>query len=89
MKETLEQPPAPPGHMIYNNLLESEDYTDVGKVVSNGSVHLVQQTAAVAWIVASGMEYCMSVCYLMSKINIVSSYRSELEGILRSLKHLE
>ena len=47
-KEALEQPPAPPGHMIYSNLLESGDYIDVGKVASDGSVHLLQQTAAVA-----------------------------------------
>ena len=31
-----------PGHMIYSNLLESEDYIDVGKVASDGLVHLVQ-----------------------------------------------
>ena len=39
-KEVLEQPPAPPGYMIYNNLLESGDYIDVGKVASNGLVTL-------------------------------------------------
>ena len=88
-EEILEQPPAPPGHMIYNNLLESEDCINVGKVASNGLVHLVQQTAAAAWIVASCMEYCMSACYLIAKINAVSSYRSELEGIFWSLKHLK
>ena len=49
--------PAPPGHMIFNNLLESGDYIDVGKVASDSSVHLVQQTAAAAaWVVASGTE---------------------------------
>ena len=75
--------------MIYNNLLESGDYIDVGKVASIGPVHLTQQTAAVAWIVASGTEYCMLTCYLMANINAVLSYRSELEGIVWSLKHLE
>ena len=75
--------------MIYNNLLESEDYMDVGKVASDGSVHLVQQTAAAASIVASGTEYSMSACYLMANINAVLSYRAELEGVFRSLKHLE
>ena len=39
-KEVLEQPPAPPGYMIYNNLLESGDYIDVGKVASDGLVTL-------------------------------------------------
>ena len=75
--------------MIFNNLLESGDYIDVEKVASDGSVHLVQQTAAAAWVVASGTEYSMSACYLMANINAVSSYRSELEGVFRSLKHLE
>ena len=75
--------------MIYSNLLESEDYIDVGKAVSDGLVHLVQQTAAAAWIVALGTDFCMSAYYLMTNINAVSSYRSEVEGIFQSLKHLE
>ena len=75
--------------MINNNCLESGDYIDVGKVASDGSVHLVQQTAAAAWVVASGTEYSMSACYLMANINAISSYRSELEGVFLSLKHLE
>ena len=88
-KEDLEQPPAPPGYIIFNNFLESGDYIDVWKVASDGSVHLVQQTAAAAWVVASGTDYSMSACYLMANINAVSSYRPELERVFRSLKHLE
>ena len=87
--EDLEQSPVPPGHMIYNNLLESGDYIDVGKVAGDGLVHLVQQTAAAAWIVASDTEYITSACYLMANINAVSSYRAELEGVFQSLKHLD
>ena len=64
--------------MIYINLLESEDYIGVVKVASNGLVHLAQQKAAAAWIVASSTEYCMSACYLVANVNIVSSYRFEL-----------
>ena len=75
--------------MIYNNLLKSGDYIDVGKVASDGSVHLVQQIAAAAWIVASGTKYSMLAYYLMANINAVSSYRADLEGVFQSLKHLE
>ena len=80
-KKVLEQPQAPPGHMIYNNLLESGDYIDIGKVAIDSSVHLVQQTAVTTWIVVSGTEYCMYACYLMANINAVLSYRSKFEGI--------
>ena len=75
--------------MIYNNLLKSGDYIDVGKVASDGSVHLVQQIAAAAWIVASGTKYSMLAYYLMANTNAVPSYRSDLEGVFPSLKHLE
>jgi hypothetical protein len=84
-KKVLKQPPASPGYIIYSNLLELE----LGKVASNGSVHLLQQTVATAWIVVSGTEYCMSACYLIANISLVSSYRSELNGIFWSLKHLK
>ena len=87
--EALEQLLAPSGYMIYNNLLDSVDYIDVGKVASDGSLHHLQQTATAAWMVVSGTEYYMLECYLMANINLVSAYRSELEGIFRSLKHLE
>ena len=87
--EDLEQPPAPPGHMIHNNLLESGDYIDVGKVASDGLVYFIQQRAAAAWIVAYGTECSILACYLMENINTESSYRVELEGVFWSLKHLE
>ena len=84
-KKVPKQPPASPGYIIYSNLLELE----LGKVASNGSVHLLQQTVAAAWIVVSGTKYCIPACYLMANISLVSSYRSELNGIFRSLKHLK
>ena len=52
--QCAEQTPTPPGYMVCNNLLESGDYIDVGQVASDSSVHLLQQTATLAWIVASG-----------------------------------
>ena len=70
-------------------LLESGNYIDVGKMAGDGLVHLVQKTVAAAWIVASGTECSMSDCYLIANINAVSSYRLELKCVFRSLKHLE
>ena len=40
--EVLDLPPAPPGYIMYDNLLAVGDCIDVGKVVSGGLVHLLQ-----------------------------------------------
>ena len=78
---------APPGYVTHDSLgtVEGEKIVDG----SDGSVHLVQQTAAAAWLIAKGPDQYLSACFLLTDINSVSSYRSELEGIFRSLKHME
>ena len=86
-QEVAAQEPAPPGHVTHDNLGQ----VDGSKLVvgSDGSVHLVQQTAAAAWLIAKGPDQHLAACFLLSDVNSVTSYRSELEGIFRSLKHME
>ena len=77
----------PPGHVTHDTLGQ----VDGSKLVvgSDGSVHLVQQTAAAAWLIAKGPDQHLQACFLLSDVNSVTSYRSELEGVFRSLKHME
>ncbi len=56
---------------------------------SDGSVHLAQQVAACAWMIYDDADHFAMACFLLSKISSLSSYRSELEGIFRSLKHVK
>ena len=46
--------PLPPRRMTYDNLQEEGAEPRKGKVASDGSVHLKQQVAAAAWLIASG-----------------------------------
>jgi hypothetical protein len=76
-----------PGHVITDTLGEVD-----GKELilgSDGSVHLFQKVAAAAWLATAGPDNILAATFLMTDISSVSSYRSELEGIFRSLKHLE
>ena len=40
-------------------------------------------------MIATGTEHQIQACFLMANVNKVTSYRSELEGIFRALKHIE
>ena len=60
-----------------------------GKAASDGSVHIRQQAAAAVWVIAKDETSFVMACFLMTGINAVSSYRLELEGIFRTLKHIE
>ena len=56
---------------------------------SDGSVHLKDQVAAAAWLIKGDGYAHASACILLSQINAVSSYQSDLKGISRTLCHLE
>ena len=77
----------PPGHMVENTLCHPT--RDVITLGSDGSVHLAQQVAACAWMIHDTDLNFAKACFLLSDISSMSSYRSELEGIFRSLKHVE
>lgn len=76
-----------PGHIVENTLCHP-----TGEVITigcDGSVYLDKQTATCAWIIHDADGSFASACFLLSGISSLSSYRSELEGIFRSLSHIE
>ena len=56
---------------------------------SDGSVFQYEGVAAAAWLVATSNEEFTKACFLMTDVSSVNSYRAELEGIFRSLHHME
>lgn len=56
---------------------------------SDGSIHLSHQVAACTWMIHDSDEHFVKACFLLSDISSASSYRSELEGIFRGLKHVK
>ena len=84
---TEEQEPVQPGCKVYDTL-NAKHYE---KLIngSDGSVRFETQVAAAAWIISAGPEGYVKACFLMSWVNKVTSYRSELEGVYRGLKHMQ
>lgn len=77
----------PPGHVVENTL--SDPHTETLTIGSDGSVYLKDEVAACAWMIAETEESKATACFLLGNISSLSSYRSELEGIFRSLKHVQ
>jgi len=78
--------PPPPGHIVSNTL--SDPTTEVLTVGCDGSVYLKDEVAACAWMIAESTDISLTACFLLTDISSISSYRSELEGIYRSLMHV-
>lgn len=76
----------PPGHLVVNTL--SNPSTETLTIGCDGSVYLANEVAACAWMVAENSEQAATACFLLTNISSISSYRSELEGIYRSLVHI-
>ena len=83
------QKPLPPGLVTYDNLKDHGLAPCKGNAANNSFVHTREQVAAAAWIIATGTEHQIQACFLMANVNKVTSYRSELEGIFRALKHIK
>ena len=83
------QKPLPPGLVTHDNLKDHGSEPCKGKAASNGSVHTREQVAAAAWVITNGTEHQIQAYFLMAIINKVTSYRSELKGIFRALKHIK
>ena len=79
----------PPGYIVCNNLKKGARTMKKGKAASDGSVHIRQHAGATARLIAKDETSFVTACFLMTGINIVSSYRLELEGIFWTLKHME
>ncbi len=77
-----------PARHLVSNTLSSPD-TEILTIGSDGSVYIDQEVAACAWVIATDESSAISACFLLTNISSVSSYRSELEGIYRSLLHIQ
>jgi hypothetical protein len=77
----------PPGHIIHNTLTNPKTETLI--IGSNGSLHLNDQVAAAAWVIAADTESFMSATFIMDNTSSYTSHRIELEGIFRALSHLD
>jgi hypothetical protein len=77
----------PPGHLVENVL--SDPISDTLTIGCDGSVYLKDEVAACAWMIADSESSKATACFLLSNISSISSYRSELEGIYRSLLHVQ
>ena len=86
-------PQLPPGLVTYDNLAEclrDRDTTpEKEKAASDGSGYDREQIAAAAWIIATGTEHQTQACFFIANMKKVTSYRSELEGVFRALKHIK
>ncbi len=85
LSTTSKNPPS--GHLISNIL--TDPTTEQLVIGSDGSLHLQDQVALAAWIISAGPELFMSATFIMDNVNSYTSHRIELEGIFRSLHHLD
>ena len=88
MNKNKQDPPAATPGLIDHNTLTNGPHQSL-KVVSDGGVQLAHQCAAGAWIIAADDTQFVSACFLMTNISSLTSYRVELEGVYRALKHIE
>ena len=77
----------PPGFVTHDQLGATTGLNLVS--CSDGSVHYHEQVAAAAWIITADEDHHMGACFLMADVNHVTAYRSELEGIFRTLSQLD
>ena len=56
---------------------------------SDGSVHLEQRVGSAAWVLHEDDNHALSACFIMNNVSSMSSYRLELEGSFRLLKHAQ
>ena len=89
LTDKREQKLLPPGLVTYDNLRDHGSAPCKGKAANDGSVHVREQVAAAAWVIATGTEHQIQACFLMEHDNKVTSYRSDLEDIFRALKHIK
>jgi len=79
--------PRPPGFVLYDGFKFADNQAITSG--SDGSVYYEEQVAAAAWLISTDKDHHMGACFLLSSVNKVQAYRSELEGVFRTLSHLE
>lgn len=56
-------------------------------IASDASVHLQSGVMTCAWMISQDIDHEIRACYHIRDLSSLSSYRGELEGIYRALKH--
>ena len=74
--------------LIIKDLLQPQSNGHL-TLVSDGSTHLHHGLASCAWIIHQEDGHELKANYFIRNISSLSSYRSELEGMFRGLKHIE
>jgi hypothetical protein len=82
--KVLERPP--PGKVLFDSLNREAKQI---KGASDGSLFREEKTMAAGWLFGNGPDDMLSATFVISGITSLSSYRAELEGTFRLLKHIE
>lgn len=81
-----EAPFYPAGHVVEDTLLLSNpNYLLIG---SDASVHMEKEVTTCAWMISHTDTEFIKACAHITNISSLSSYRGELEGIYRALRHM-
>jgi hypothetical protein len=83
------KPPEPepecPGNILHDNLLRDRKL----KGASHGSLYRDEEVMTAGWLLANDTEHMTAAVFVISSVSSLSSYRAELEGTFRLLKHIE
>jgi hypothetical protein len=75
-----------PGHILHDSLDRSNTFL---KGASDGSLFRDKEVMTAGWILANDTEHMTAAVFVISTVSSLSSYRAELEGTFRLLKHIE
>jgi hypothetical protein len=81
---TVEIPP--PGELMHDTLKGPQISIKGG---SNGSLYPDDKVMTAAWIIAEDETNFTSACTVIRNVSSLSSYRAELEGTFRLLRHID
>jgi hypothetical protein len=87
--EPTPRPEARPPGYITHCTHSSAPTLNPKETCSDGSINYIHQTAAAAWIIAEDKDKWIQAAFLMTDVSSLTSYRAELEGIFRSLYHMD
>jgi hypothetical protein len=75
-----------PGTILHDNL--RRDGRKI-KGASDGSLFRDEEVMTAGWLLANDTEHMTAAVFVISSVSSLSSYRAELEGTFRLLKHIE
>jgi hypothetical protein len=75
-----------PGKILHDNLIKRHRPL---KGASDGSLFRDEEVMTAGWLLANDTEHMTAAVFVISSISSLSSYRAELKGTFRLLKHIE